>query len=202
MLYNHLILCRPLLLLPSVFPSIGVFSNASALHIRWPKYWSFSFSIILPMNIQGWFPLGLTGLISLLSKGLSKSLIQHHNLKASVLWHSLLYGSTLISIHDFWKNHNFDYSDLCWQSDVSVTFGDRLPIGTSKHCIRCVPLIVGVPTHTSFVVKICYIYINFLSDLNHLHFWSFMFPFFVSTLLALKLHIHWRNQTIIFKYMF
>ena len=107
-------------------------------------------------------------MISLLSKGLSKSLIQHHNLKASVLWHSLLYGSTLISIHDFWKNHNFDFSDLCWQSDVSVTFGDRLPIGTSKHCMRCVPLIVGVPTHTSFVVKICYISINFLSDLNHL----------------------------------
>ena len=66
---NHLILCCPLLL-PSIFPSIRIFSNESALRIRWPKYWSFSFSIILPMDIQGWFPLGLTGLISLLSKGL------------------------------------------------------------------------------------------------------------------------------------
>ena len=67
---NHLILCRPLLLLPSIFPRIRVFSNESALHIWCPKYWSFSIS--LPRNIQGWFPLGLTGLISLLSKGLSR----------------------------------------------------------------------------------------------------------------------------------
>ena len=65
---NHLILCRPLLLLPSIFPSIRVFSNGSALCIRWPKYWSLSFSIS-PSN-EHWFPLGLTGLI-LLSKGLS-----------------------------------------------------------------------------------------------------------------------------------
>ena len=61
----------PLLLLPSIFPSIRVFSNESALLIRWPKYWSFSFSINL-LPIQGWFPLGLTGLISLLSRGLSR----------------------------------------------------------------------------------------------------------------------------------
>ena len=72
MLSNPLILCHPLLLLPSFFPSIRVFSNESALQIRWPKYWIFSFSIsIFPMNIQGWFHLGLTGLISLQSKGLS-----------------------------------------------------------------------------------------------------------------------------------
>ena len=72
---NHLILCRPLLLLPSVFPIIRVFSNESVLCIRWPKYWGFSFSIS-PSNeysgiLIGWFPLGLTGLISLLSRGLS-----------------------------------------------------------------------------------------------------------------------------------
>ena len=62
---NHLILCCPLLLLPSIFPSIRAFSNESVLHIRWPEYWSFSFSIILPMNIQDSFPLGWTGWISL-----------------------------------------------------------------------------------------------------------------------------------------
>ena len=62
---NHLVLCCPLLL-PSIFPNIRVFSNESVLHIRWPKYWSFSFSV-LPMNIHGWFPLWLTDLISLLS---------------------------------------------------------------------------------------------------------------------------------------
>ena len=68
---NHLILCHPLLLLPSIFPSIRVFYNESALCIRWPKYWSFSIS--LSNDIQGWFPLGWTGWISLLSKGLSRA---------------------------------------------------------------------------------------------------------------------------------
>ena len=73
---NHLILCHPLFLLPSIIPSIRVFSNESALCIRWSKYWSFSFNIIgvLPMNIQDWFSLGWTGWISLQSKGLSKVL--------------------------------------------------------------------------------------------------------------------------------
>ena len=80
MLHNHLILCRPLHLLLSIFPSIMVFSSESALCSRWPNYWSFSFSNSLPMNIQGWFPLGLTVLISLQSKELSR-LFQHHNLK-------------------------------------------------------------------------------------------------------------------------
>ena len=61
---NHLILCHPLLLLPSIFLIIRVFSNESILHIRWPKYWSFSFASVLPMNIQDWLPLGWTGLIS------------------------------------------------------------------------------------------------------------------------------------------
>ena len=69
---NHLILCCPLLLLPSIFPSIRVFSSESALCIKWPKYWSLSFSISPSVNIQDWFPLGLTGLISLPSKGLSR----------------------------------------------------------------------------------------------------------------------------------
>ena len=72
MLSNHLILCCPLLLLHSIFPSIRVFSNELALPIRWPKYWSLASALVLPMNIQGWFPLGLTGLISLQSKGLSR----------------------------------------------------------------------------------------------------------------------------------
>ena len=69
---NHLILCHPLLLLPSTFPGIRVFSNEFDLRIRWPKDWRFSFSISLPMTIQGWFPIGLTGWISLLFKGLSR----------------------------------------------------------------------------------------------------------------------------------
>ena len=69
--FNHLFLCCPLLLLPSIFPSIGVFSRVLALHIRW-SIWASASASVLPMNIQCWFPLGLTGLISLLSKGLSR----------------------------------------------------------------------------------------------------------------------------------
>ena len=69
---NHLTLCHALLFLPSIFPSIRVFSNELALHIRWPKYWSFSFSISSSNEYSGWLPLGLTGWISLLSKGLSR----------------------------------------------------------------------------------------------------------------------------------
>ena len=86
---NHLILCCPLLFLPSLFPSIRVFSSYSALHIRWSKYWSFNFSIS-PSNVQGWCPLGLTGLIYLQSKGLSR-VPQHHNLKASILQRSAFF---------------------------------------------------------------------------------------------------------------
>ena len=69
---NHLIFCRPLLLLPPIPPSIRVFSNESTLRMRWPKYWSFSFSLILPENAQDWTPLEWTGWISLQSKGLSR----------------------------------------------------------------------------------------------------------------------------------
>ena len=86
---NHLILCRPLLLSPSVFPSIRVFSNESVLHIRWPKYWSFSFSIS-PSNLYpGLIPLGWTGWISLQSKGLSRvfsnTTVQNHQLFSTEL---------------------------------------------------------------------------------------------------------------------
>ena len=85
---NHLALCHPLLLLSSIFPSIRVFSNESFLHIRWPKYWSFSFSISPPIEYSGLIFLGWTGWISLQSNQKSKkskSLLQHHSSKASVL---------------------------------------------------------------------------------------------------------------------
>ena len=82
---NHLILCRPLLLLPSIFPSIRVFSNESALHIRWPKYWSFSF-IISPTNEHpGLISFRIDWLDLLAVQGTLKSLLQHHSSKASIL---------------------------------------------------------------------------------------------------------------------
>ena len=83
MLSNHLILCLRLLLLPSIFPSIRVFSNESALRIRWPKHWSFSFSI--SSSNDGWFPLGLIGLISWLSKGLS-TVFLHYTQALQEIW--------------------------------------------------------------------------------------------------------------------
>ena len=87
MLSNHLVLCRPLLLLPSVFPSIRVFSSELALCTRWPKYWSFTFSISPSNEYSGLISLGLTGLISCNSQ----SLLQHHSWKASILWCSAFF---------------------------------------------------------------------------------------------------------------
>ena len=74
---------------------------------------------VLPMNIQGWFPLGLTSLISLQSKGF-KSLLQHHSSKTSILWLSAFFMVQLTSICDYWKNHRFDCVDLCWQRNISA----------------------------------------------------------------------------------
>ena len=85
---NHLILCHPLLLLPSIFPDIRVFANESALHIRWPKYWSFSFSISPPNEYSGLISFRIDWLDLLAVQGTLKSLLQHHSSKASILWHS------------------------------------------------------------------------------------------------------------------
>ena len=118
---NHLILCCPLLLLPTIFPSIKAFSNESVLHIRWPKYWSFSFSIS-PSNEY-------SGLISFRMDWVgspccprdsqeSSPTPQFKSINSFVL--SFLYNPTLTSIHDYWKNHSLDETDHCWQSNVSA----------------------------------------------------------------------------------
>ena len=101
---NDLILCRPLFLLPSVFPSIRIFSNESVLHIRWPKYWSFSFSISPSNEYSGLISFRMDWLDILEVQGTLKSLLQHHSSKASILLHS----PTLTSIHDHRKNHSLD----------------------------------------------------------------------------------------------
>ena len=88
---NHLILCCPLLLPPSIFPSIRVFSNESVLHIRWPKYWSFSFSISCSNGYSGLISFRMDWLDLLAVQGTLKSLLQHHSSKASVLQHSALF---------------------------------------------------------------------------------------------------------------
>ena len=114
---NHLILCCPLVL-PSIFSRISVFSNELILPIRWAKYWSFSF-IISPSNEY-------SGLISFMidwspcspRDSQESSIPQFKSISFSAL--SLLYGSALTSVHDYWKNHSFDNTDLCWQSNLSA----------------------------------------------------------------------------------
>ena len=114
----HLVLCHPLLLLLSVFPSISVFLNESALCIRWSKYWSFSFSISPSNDYLGLISFRMDWLDLLAVQGTLKSNTTVQNHHSSVF--SFLYGPTLTSIHAYWKNHTFDYTDLCWQSNVSA----------------------------------------------------------------------------------
>ena len=118
---NQLILCHPLLLLPSIFPSIRVFSHESALHISWPKYWSFSFNISPSNEHPGVISFRMDWLDFLAVQGTLKSLLQHHNSKASILRHSVFFIVQLSHpIHDSWKNHSLDQMDLCWLSNVSA----------------------------------------------------------------------------------
>ena len=113
---NHHILCRPLLLLLSIFPRIRVFSNESVFHIRWPKYWSFNFSISPSNEYSGlisfridWFDLhAVQGTLKD-----SSPVSQFKSINSSAL--SLLYGPTLTPVQDYRKNHSFDYMDLYWQ---------------------------------------------------------------------------------------
>ena len=118
---NHLILCRPLLLVPSVFPNIGIFSNELTFRIRWPKYWSFSFCVSPSNEYSGLISFTIDWLDLLAVQGTLKSLLQNHSSQTSILWHSaFFYGPVLTCVHDFWKNHSFDYIHLCWQSNVSA----------------------------------------------------------------------------------
>ena len=106
---NYLTLCRPLLLLPSIFSSIRVFSNESALLMRWPKYWSFSFSISPSNEHPGLISFRMDWSDLLEIQGTLKSLLQHHTSKASILpVLSFLYTPTLTSIYGHWKNHSLD----------------------------------------------------------------------------------------------
>ena len=121
---NHLILCHPLLLPPSVFPSIRVFFSESALCIKWPEwpeYWSFSFSISPSNKYSGLISFRIDWFDLLAVKGTLTSLLQHHS--SSVLQCSAFFMFQLSPcVHDYWKNHSFDYIDLCGQSDVHLTF--------------------------------------------------------------------------------
>ena len=114
---NHLILCRPLLLLPSIFPSIRVFSSESVLQIRWPEYWSFSnspsseYSVLISFTIAWFDLLAVQGTLE------SSPATRFESINSLVL---SLYGPALASVNDYWKNRSFDYIDFGWQRDVSA----------------------------------------------------------------------------------
>ena len=149
---NHLILCH-LLLLPSIFPSIRIFSSESALHIRWPKYWSFSFNFSPFNEHSGLISFRMDWLDLLAVQGTLKSLIQHHS--SSVL--SFLYSPTIISIHDYWKNFVdkvmsllfnilsrlvIEFLPRSFNFMAAVTIFSDLGAPKSKvcHCFHCFPI--------------------------------------------------------------
>ena len=159
---NHLIFCCLLLLLPSIFPRVRVFSNDLAFHLKWPKYWSFIFSIspsdeyskLISFRID-WFDPAVQGIF--------KSLLQHHNLKASIFQCSALFKVQLTSVHEYWKTHSFDYTDIYWQSDV---FAFNTP---SRFFIAFLPrsksfnFMAGVTIHSDFGTwenKICHCFVS------------------------------------------
>ena len=147
---NHLLLCHPLLLLPSIFPTIQVFSNESALSIRWPKYWSFSFRISPSNEYSGltffFFKDGLVwSPCSPRDSQESTPAPQFESIRSLEL--SFLHGPALTSIHDYWKNHSFDYMDII----ISIQYSKDL---------------VGSPTcHFDFrYLKIFFFIFYFISE--------------------------------------
>ena len=116
---NHLILCHPLLLLPSIFPSIRVFSGEVGLHIRWTKYWSFSFSVSPSNEYSGLASFRMDWMDLLAVQGTLQSLLPRlKSINSSAL--NFPYSPIYSSTHDHWKNHHLDKMDLCWQSNVSA----------------------------------------------------------------------------------
>ena len=115
---NHLILLCPRLLLPSVCPSIRVFSSESDLCIRWPKYWSLRFSTSPSNEYSGLISFRIDWFDLLAVQGTHKSLLQHHISMASILRCSAFFMVQLTSMHDYWKYHSSEETDLCQQSDI------------------------------------------------------------------------------------
>ena len=116
---NHLIPCHPLLLLHQSFPASRSFPVSQFFASGGQSIGVLASASVLLMNIQDWFPLGLTGWISLQSKGLSR-VFSSTTAQKHQFFGAQLYSTTLTSIHDYWKSHTFDYMDLCQQSDVSA----------------------------------------------------------------------------------
>ena len=132
---NHLILWHYLLLLPSMFPSISIFSSESVLHIRWPEYWSFSFSISPSNEYSGLISLRLDWLDFFVIQGTFKSLLQHHSFSLVL---GFPYSPTLTSIHDYWKNNSTTWTFVGKVMSLLFTVLSRIVIAflpRSKHLL-------------------------------------------------------------------
>ena len=125
---SHLILCCPLLLLPPIPPSIRVFSNESTLHRRWPKYWTFSFSISLSKEHSGLISFRMDWLELLAVQGTLKSLLQHHSSKASVLRHSDFFSSVTQSCPTFFESHGLQHTRLPCPSPIPRVCSNSCPL--------------------------------------------------------------------------
>ena len=128
---SHLILCHPLLLLPPIPPSIGVFSKESTLCMRWPKYWSFSFSIIPSKEIPGLISFRMDWLDLLAVQGTLKSLLQHHSLKPSILWCSACNEADLGSIPGLGRSPGEGNGNLLQYYCLEKSHGQRSLVGYS-----------------------------------------------------------------------
>ena len=120
---NHLILCHPFLLLPSIFPSIRVFSNESALFIRWPKYLSFSFNISPSNEHPGLISFRMDWLDLLVVQGTLKSLLQHHSSKASILWCSAFF---IVQLSRLYMTTGKTIALTRWLGEISITSGMQM----------------------------------------------------------------------------
>ena len=145
--YNHLILCRPLLLLLLIFPSIWVFSSESAFHIRWTKYWSFGFSISPSNEYSRLISFRLDWFDLLAIQGTLKSLLQHHSLKASILWHSAFF---MVQLSGLWLYpqcvHRRCLINLCWLNEwwtLKVWVLDPWCSSVFMHHFICVQYFTG-----------------------------------------------------------
>ena len=137
---NHLTLCRPLFLMPSIFPIIRIISNESGLRIKWPSIGASA--SVLPINIQDWFPLGWTGWISLKSKGLFKNLLQHHRSKASILQHSAFFMVQL-SYPDMTTGKTIALTRRTFVSEVMSLLFNMLPRCVLVFLPRCKCLLIS-----------------------------------------------------------
>ena len=152
MLSNHLILSCALLLPPSIFPSIRLSSNESVLHIRWQKYWSFSFTMSWFNEYSGLVSFRLDWLDLLAVQVTLKSFLQHHGSKAPLLWHSAFF--TVQLSHPYMtteKNHSFDYMDLCWKTAQRISKEATLRVSPVSHHLSKANKFTKWPRNTNYL---------------------------------------------------